>query len=436
MPHPLITISVGLFIGAAVVAFLPATTLFTDNPMAINAADPMGDRYACPMMDFIGTHPGSCPVCGMKMERVTAGEITREQQSRMGLEVATIRTGTAKVTVRAAGMAEYDHRFTAVVVPRVAGRIVKRHEATYGCCTEVAAGEAIIDLYSPEAFAAQGELQTAVKLNDKSLIKNIRDRFVRWNLAEVADAIIKGGDPVDTVTISSPVFGQVWLEHADQVDEDLLVGKQIEADMLLLRVVDPDLMTMIVHVPETRADFLREGQAVDLMSDERGPIRQVKAIIGRLAREINPETRTVEVRIYLTHVRGAVRPGALITANFHGALDANLLPADPQEVKTLGQFSLIPKTAVLSTGVRHIAWKLDGDPIKGKQKFTPVPLWLGPRIEDDNGNDVFVVRAGLAAGDRVATQGAFLIDSQAQLAGTPSLLYPSGAAAPVGGHEH
>jgi Cu(I)/Ag(I) efflux system membrane fusion protein len=46
------------------------------------------------------------------------------------------------------------------------------------------------------------------------------------------------------------------------------------------------------------------------------------------------------------------------------------------------------------------------------------------------------VRAGLEAGDEVATQGVFLIDSQAQLAGTPSLLFPKGAVAPAGGHQH
>jgi Cu(I)/Ag(I) efflux system membrane fusion protein len=46
------------------------------------------------------------------------------------------------------------------------------------------------------------------------------------------------------------------------------------------------------------------------------------------------------------------------------------------------------------------------------------------------------VRAGLRPGDEVATQGLFLIDSQAQLAGTPSLLFPTGAVAPAGGHQH
>jgi Cu(I)/Ag(I) efflux system membrane fusion protein len=47
-----------------------------------------------------------------------------------------------------------------------------------------------------------------------------------------------------------------------------------------------------------------------------------------------------------------------------------------------------------------------------------------------------VVRAGLKPGDQVAAQGVFLIDSQAQLAGTPSLLFPHGAVAPAGGHQH
>ncbi len=436
MNRSLKIMAIGLVVGAAVVAFLPSTLLFSDNPIAVNAADPTGDRYACPMMDFIGTHPGTCPVCGMKMERMTAGEITREQQARMGIEVATIETGTAAVIVRAAGLAQYDHRSTTLVIPRVAGRIVQRHKATFGCCNVVAAGEPIIELYSPEAFAAQGELQTAVKLKDQSLIKAISDRFERWNLTKVADAIVKGGDPVDTVTINSPVSGQVWLEHEDEVNEALLVGKEIRPDMPLIRLVDPHLMTMIVHVPETRADFLREGQAVDMASDERGPLRQVKATIGRLAREIDPVSRTVEVRIYISNVKGEIRPGALITASFRGVLDKNLRPGDRDETATVGQFPLIPKTAVLSTGVRHIAWKLDGDSVKGKQKFTPVPLWLGPRIEDENGNDVYVVRAGLVAGDRVATQGAFLIDSQAQLAGTPSLLFPTGAGVPASGHQH
>lgn len=432
----LITAVAGLAVGVLAITLTPATTLFVPDTVAQSGDSGNGDRYACPMLDFIGTHPGTCPVCGMKMERMTAGEITREQRTRMGIETATVASGHALVTIRASGSAQYDHRSTAIVIPRVGGRIVARHDATFGCCTVVAAGEPIIDLYSPEAFRAQAELQTAVKLGDKSLIENLRQRFARWNLTPVADAVIKGGEPVDTVTITSPVGGQVWLEDMEKVDEDLLVGKEISADTMLLRLVDPQKLVLIVHVPETRAAFLRENQPVLLSSDDRGDLPEVKAVIGRVAYEIDPEIRTVEVRIYISGARDKLRPGSLVTARMRGALSPDLQPVDPSMKDAMGTFALVPKSAVLSTGVRHVAWRLKPSEAKGPQQYEPVSLWLGPRIESDDGKDLFVVRSGLKAGDQVATQGAFLIDAQAQLAGTPSLLFPTGAGAPAATHQH
>jgi Cu(I)/Ag(I) efflux system membrane fusion protein len=387
------------------------------------------------MLDFIGTHPGTCPVCGMKMERMTAGEITREQRARMGVQTTTVTSGPAVVTVRASGSAEYDHRSTTIIIPRISGRIVKRHDATFGCCTVVTAGEPVIDLYSPEAFRAQAELQTAVKLGDKSLIANLRQRFVRWNLTPVADAVIAGGEPVDTVTITAPVGGQVWFEKMEKVDEDLLVGREVAADTMLLRLVDPDKLVLVLHVPETRAQFLHENQPVQLSSDDRGELPEVKAIVGRVAYEIDPEIRTVEVRIYVTGARAVLRPGSLVTARMRGTLSPNLTPVDASVPEAVGTFALVPKSAVLSTGVRHVAWRLKSSDSKGPQQFEPVPLWLGPRIESDDGKDLFVVRSGLKAGDQVATQGAFLIDAQAQLAGTPSLLFPVGAGSSAA-HQH
>ncbi|MBA3698606.1 MAG: efflux RND transporter periplasmic adaptor subunit [Planctomycetes bacterium] len=431
-----ITAIAGLAIGALAITFTPATALFLPDSVTAQADGDSGERWACPMLDFIGTHAGACPVCGMKMERMTAGEITREQRARMGVETATVTSGHALVTVRASGSAEYDHRSTAIVIPRISGRIVARHDATFGCCTVVAAGEPIIDLYSPEAFRAQAELQTAVKLGDKSLIENLRQRFVRWNLTPLADAVIKGEDPVDTVTITSPIGGQVWFENMEKVDEDLLVGREITADTMLLRLVKPNDLVLILHVPETRAAFLRENQPVLLSSDDRGDLPEVKAVIGRVAYEIDPEIRTVEVRIYISGARDVLRPGSLVTARMRGALSPNLQPVDPSVTEAMGTFALVPKTAVLSTGVRHVAWRLKPGDTKGPQQYEPVPLWLGPRIESDDGKDLYVVRSGLKAGDQVATQGAFLIDAQAQLAGTPSLLYPTGAGAPAAAHQH
>lgn len=426
----------GFVCGALVVGVLPARLLFVDHAAPDPATAPAGTRYACAMMDFIGNTPGDCPVCGMKLQPVTAGELQREQQRRMDLERVKVAEGPARVVVRAYGAAEYDHRYTRVVTPRVAGRIVHRHESTFGCCTIVEEGAPIVDLYSPDLIAAQGELLAARAMGDTNLIANVRLRFERWNLADVANHVLQTGETVENVTIRSTIAGQVLLEDMTAVDEALEVGREVMPDTQLLRLVDPDKLALVVRVPESRARFLREGQPVRIDSDDAGPLPDIEAHIGRLAVEIDPATRTREVRIWLDGARDVLQPGSLISARMHGALGPDLKPADPDDPDTWGRFPLVPKEAVLSTGVRHVAWRVAGRGANGALKFEIAPLALGPRIEDENGNDLFVVRAGLAPGDEVAARGAFLIDSQAQLAGTPSLLNPQGAVAPTAGHAH
>ncbi len=421
----------GALAGVLLILVLPARVLFVEHPAATMPAGMEGVRYACPMMDFVGHAPGPCPVCGMEMQPVHAGDLAREQQRRMGLELATVTEGPAVVNVRAYGAADYDHRFTQVVIPRVGGRIVKRHNATFGCCTLVAAGAPIVDLYSPEVIAAQGELAAAVKLGDTNLLHHLRQRFERWNLLETADHVIAGEPPRDIITIHSAAAGQVLLQDMSSLDEALEVGREVQPDTPLLRLVDPDRLVLIVHVPESRARFLREGQPVLIDSDDLGPLPGLTATLGRLAAEIDPITRAREVRIWLEGAREVLQPGSLVSARLRGVLGPDLKPADPNDESTWGRFALIPKEAVLSTGVRHVAWKLSGRDSSGHMRFEIAPLALGPRLEDENGRDLFVVRAGLQPGDEVAAQGAFLIDSQAQLAGTPSLLYPQGATAPA-----
>ena len=441
LPPPSLVALAGLLLGAGVVALLPAHTLFHVEEAHDSAAATTGERYACPMMDFIGNKPGPCPVCGMDMTKVTAGELTREQQRRMGVELTTIATGPATVTVRGYGTADYDNRYTSVIIPRVSGRIVKRYMATWGCCEVVGEGAPIIDLYSPEVFAAQGELLAARQLGDNAAVAAIKQRFARWNLSDVAEAVLAGEPPTDTVTIRSPVSGQVMMREFEQVNSMLEIGKEVMADAPLLTLVDPDRLTVVVHVPELPARFLREGQRVLIATDDRGELPEVEAKIDRLGREISAEIRSREVRIYLRGAGHLIQPGSLVTARMQGVLDQNLSPADPADPGSWGRFALIPKTAVLSTGVRNVAWRVAERTPDGRVRFELAPLALGPRLEDAHGNDVYVVRAGLQPGDEVATQGAFLIDSQAQLAGTPSLIFPQGALAPVApaatdGHQH
>jgi len=54
-------------------------------------------------------------------------------------------SGPATATVRAYGAVRYDDRTAQVVIPRVGGRVVKRHPATLHPGTEVKAGDPVVD---------------------------------------------------------------------------------------------------------------------------------------------------------------------------------------------------------------------------------------------------------------------------------------------------
>ncbi len=437
--HSSLTALLGLGVGATLIALLPEHTLFSSVDAHAETAAVPGERWACPMMDFIGNKPGDCPVCGMKMTKVTSGELTAEQQRRMGVELAVVTEGPATATIRAYGAVRYDDRTLQVVIPRVGGRVVKRHPAALHPGTLVAEGAPVVDLYSPEVFAAQGELAAALKLADPHTTHALIERFLRWNLAKVAEAIVAGGAPVDTITITSPFSGIVVLALEGEGMEGAKlpqVGQEVMADAPLLRLVEPRSFMVVVHVPENRAHWLREGQPVRLASDDRGELPEVEARITWVAPELNLEIRAREVHLHLRDPQNRLLVGSLVNARFEASLDAGLNVADTTKPEAPAKFTLVPKSAVLSTGVRHVAWRVAEKKPDGRLRFELAPLALGPRIEDESGRDLYVVRAGLKPGDEVAAQGAFLVDSQAQLAGTSSLLFPRGASAPAPVHQH
>jgi Cu(I)/Ag(I) efflux system membrane fusion protein len=431
----MVSLAAGLLAGATTVSLIPESKLFVSRVLEESTAG--GARYACPMMDFISNKPGDCPVCGMEMGLVAAGELSREQTRRLGLETSKIVDGPATAVIRAYGAVRYDDRTASAVVARVPGRVVRRHAGALHEGTMVKVGDPLVDLYSPEAFAAQAELAAAAKLSDTAARAALIGRFERWNLRPVADAILAGAAPSDTVTITSPYAGLVMGKSMDESMASLpALGEEIMADRALVRLVAPDAFMVVVHVPETQARWLREEQQVSIASDDMGELPGVEASISWVSPELNAEIRAREIHLHLVDPKGLLLPGSLISARIEAALAADLTAADPERPETFGKFPLVPKSAVLSTGTRHVAWKVAGREKDGRIRFALAPLALGPRLEDANGNEHFVVRAGLTAGDEVATRGAFLIDSQAQLAGTASLLFPVGAAASPPGHQH
>jgi Cu(I)/Ag(I) efflux system membrane fusion protein len=145
---------------------------------------------------------------------------------------------------------------------------------------------------------------------------------------------------------------------------------------------------------------------------------------------LNPDLRAREVHLHVRAPGDRLPPGAVVEAILRAPLAPDLTPADPAGPGEIARFALVPRAAILSTGVRHVAWRVAARLPDGRIRLELAPVALGPRLEATDGSDHYVVRAGLRPGDEVAARGAFLIDSQAQLAGNPSLLFPAGLPAP------
>ena len=87
---------------------------------------------------------------------------------------------------------------------------------------------------------------------------------------------------------------------------------------------------------------------------------------------------------------------------------------------------VIPAQAVLSLGTRDLVYT-----VVAPGRYRPVAVELGARADD-----WLLVRGGLEEGQQIVTRGAFLLDSEAQIRGLPSLLAPTGGGAATGHEQH
>ncbi len=112
--------------------------------------------------------------------------------------------------------------------------------------------------------------------------------------------------------------------------------------------------------------------------------------------------RTVRVRALVKNEAGALKPDMYVNVRLETAL---------------GQAVLIPEEAVFFAGQTDIVF-VD----KGGGLFEPRQVVLGPKAGDS-----YVVSEGLAEGERVVTNGNFLVDSESRL---------KSALSSMGGHSH
>jgi RND family efflux transporter MFP subunit len=375
--------------------------------------------------------------------------------------VANIQTATAESKViqrslRTIGSIAFDESRLATISAYVDGRIEKLFADYKG--VHVAKGDPMVVLYSPELYAAQVEYLLSQKASERQKNGGISRTFMDLNLLEssreklrelgVTEEQIKEldrtGRAQSRLKILAPIGGTV-------IEKPAMEGRYVKQGDPLYSIADLSVVWLILEIFPDDAAQIRYGQWVE------AEVQSLPGEIfsGRVAfvdQVVNKKTRTVGVRVEILNTRRRLRPGDYATATIQipvtpdgTVYDVELAgkwisPRHPQIIRDqpgicplcdielvstsefgYEQFSesqrqsiVVPRNAVLMAGTNSVIY-VETEP----GRFEIRPVTLGPLTEK-----TAVILHGIEAGEKVATSGNFLIDSQMQLAGNPSLIDP------------
>lgn len=420
-------------------------------------------RYICPMMCTPpSTEPGRCPVCAMELVEATGGgggdgiSVTIEAAARrlIGIQTATSKLTHVSRTIRTIGSIDFDESRLSTISAYIDGRLEEMYADYVG--VRVSEGDDLALIYSPQLYTAQTEFVTSLdggSVGRFEIGNNDLDAMAQENLSELGmtqeqiETLRQSRKPQSRIRIKSPQSGTV-------IEKTAVPGDYVKTGQKLYRIADLSSVWMMLDLFPVDAASVRFGQQVEA-EIQSTPGEVFTGRVAFIDPTVNRRTRTVRVRVEVMNFDGKLRPGDYATARitvpaiptdivYDPALAGKYIsPMHPQVIRDspgvcplcgmdlvptseLGFASepqpeqnvvSVPRDAVLLAGASAVIY-VETEP----GRFEIRRVSVGPMNDTEA-----VIIEGLAAGETVATSGNFLIDSQMQLAGNPSLMDPSKA---------
>jgi len=362
--------------------------LYYRNPMGLPDTSPVPKKDSMGM-DYIPVYEGE------EEDGGNAVKIGTAKVQKLGVRVEAAALRDLSRPVRAVGRVEVDERRVFAVAPKFEGWIERLHVNTTG--QPVGRGQALFEVYSPELVSAQREYQVAARgieqlagatgeaqASMRGVAEAALARLRNWDIsAEQIERLKAGGELQRTLTFRAPAGGIVMEKKA-------LAGMRFMPGETLYQIVDISSVWVLADVFERDIGAVKVGQAA-AASIDAFPGRTFAGKIGYIYPTLNPQTRTVPVRIELANPRGELRP----------AMYANV----ELKVGPGGTAITVPVSAVIDSGTtqRVIVQKEEG-------RFEPREVKLGLR-----GDDYIEVKEGVKEGEQVVVSANFLIDSESNL---------------------
>jgi len=342
------------------------------------------DSNADEMSGMADSEAAAQDMSGMSMRSGTI-QIESRHAALAGVTFAIVRHAPLVRTIRAVSVVVPNERALGVVNARVDGWIEKLYVTETGIHIE--ADEALFALYAPELVTVQQEFLLAKRLaattGDDLLLVAARRRLQLWDISdEEIDALERTGEVQRTLTIRSAFSGHVMAKY-------VIEGQMIHAGDRLFEIADLSTVWIEPAIFEQDIPYVRMGQHASLLLDAI-PGRVLEGRVTFIHPALDPQTRTLRVRIEIANRDFAIKPNMYATAEIVG---------------TAPQGAIVPLTAILPTGDRDLAFVFRGGGVE------PVPVVVGAR-----GDSTILVTDGLTVGDTVVASATFLFDSESSLA--------------------
>jgi membrane fusion protein, copper/silver efflux system len=357
--------------------------------------------------------PGKSPM-GMEMVAKYTDEGSERGDVRVSSGVVQnlgIRLGkVAKVSLKsgfhAVGSVAFDDRLVEVVQARVEGYVTNLN--VKAPLERVRRGQPLAAILAPQWLEAQQEYLALVDARSQSAVA-IRDAArQRLVVLGVPDAAIRAVETKHetntTTTVVAPIDGVV-------TELGVRDGAAFMAGTSLFRINGLATVWANAQIPESRVSMVPLESTAEAHAIA-WPGKTFKGRVMAFLPQVDPQTRTLTVRVVLDNPDFQLSPGMWV------ALDFTAPATEPQLV--------VPSEAVIVTGERSLVI------VAGENgSFDVVNVSTG--VEQDGRTPIL---SGLKEGQSIVLSGQFLIDSEASLASTVNRLKTrasSSGAPPQGG---
>jgi Cu(I)/Ag(I) efflux system membrane fusion protein len=348
------------------------------NPMGLPDTSPVPKKDSMGM-DYIPVYDGEDNSDGSI--KISLGKI-----QRTGVETVAVTRRAITRTIEAPGIVQLDERRVVVIAPKFNGYVVKVGPVTTD--THVKRGDVLATVFGQEVLDQAARL--LIEQNAPSGLNSPSGAFVGatrrlQNLGisdEFMDEVKRSRRVPNALIYRSPIDGEVMARNWSD-------GQGFKTGDVGFRIADYSVVWMMAEIAEGDIDSVKVGQAAEVTTRAR-PGRVFNGRVTVIYPYVTKETRTVPVRIELAN------PDLALLPDMYGDVE---IATDNATALT------VPASAVIDSGNRQIVL-LD----RGDGRYTPRKVKLGRR-----GDGYTEVMSGLAEGDKVVSNGNFLIDAESNL---------------------